>query len=80
MLKRYGIPQSRAFRPLGLLYELDLPYEQVRLDYRGDAVSDPDCLAINPNVRIPHLVDAALVLWGSMAIDLYLAHKQAQAA
>ena len=80
MLKLFGIPQSRALRPLWLLHQLDLPYELVLLDYRGDALSDPDYPVISPNVRIPHLVDAELVLWESMAIDVYLAHKQAQAA
>ena len=75
MLKLYGISQSRAFRPLWLLHELELPYEHVRLDFRGDALSDPDYLAINPNGRIPTLVDGDLVLWESMAINLYLARK-----
>ena len=75
MLKLYGITQSRAFRPLWLMHELDLEYEHVRLDYRGDQLNDPVYLAINPNARIPALVDGDLVLWESMAINLYLANK-----
>jgi glutathione S-transferase len=75
MLKLYGITQSRAFRPLWLMHELGLEYEHIRLDYRGDQLQDPDFLALNPNGRIPALVDGDLVLWESMAINLYLAHR-----
>ena len=75
MLKLYGITQSRAFRPLWLMHELGLEYEHIRLDYRGEQLNDPDYLEVNPNGRIPALVDGDLVLWESMAINLYLAHK-----
>jgi glutathione S-transferase len=75
MLKLYGITASRAFRPLWLMHELSLEYEQVPIDYRGEELSDPAFLAVNPNGRIPALVDGELVLWESMAINLYLARK-----
>jgi glutathione S-transferase len=75
MLKIYGITQSRAFRPLWVVHELGLAYEQVPLDYRGDDLKSPDYLALNPNGRIPTLVDGDLVLWESMAITLYLARR-----
>jgi len=75
MLKLYGINQSRAFRPLWLLQELGLEYEHIRVDYRGDELREPDFLAMNPNGRIPVLVDGDLVLWESMAINLYLARR-----
>jgi glutathione S-transferase len=75
MLKLYGITASRAFRPLWLMHELGLEYEQVRIDFRGEQLRDPAFLAVNPNGRIPALVDGELVLWESMAIDLYLARK-----
>ena len=75
MLKLYGITQSRAFRPLWLMHELGLEYEQIALDYRGEQLSDPAYLAVNPNGRIPTLVDGDLALWESMAINLYLARR-----
>jgi len=75
MLKLYGITQSRAFRPLWLMHELGLEYEQVPLDFRGEGLNDPAFLEVNPNGRIPALVDGELVLWESMAVNLYLARK-----
>ena len=75
MLKLYGVAQSRAFRPLWLLHELGLEFEHVPLDFHGDALEDPAYRTLNPNGRIPTLVDDGLVLWESMAINLYLARK-----
>jgi glutathione S-transferase len=57
------------------MHELGLEYQQIKLDFRGDALSDPDYLALNPNGRIPTLVDGDLVLYESMAINLYLARR-----
>ncbi len=75
MLKLYGISQSRAFRPLWLLKELGLAFAHIPLDYRGDALAEDDYRALNPNGRVPTLVDGELVLWESMAINLYLARR-----
>ncbi|MDJ0739921.1 MAG: glutathione S-transferase family protein [Gammaproteobacteria bacterium] len=75
MLKLYGITQSRAFRPRWLLEELGLDYEQVPLDFHGDDLDSAAYRALNPNGRIPTLVDGDLVLWESMAINLYLAKR-----
>ena len=75
MIKLYGITQSRAFRPLWLLKELDLPFEHIPLDFHGDALKQTDYRALNPNGRVPTLVDGDLVLWESMAINLYLARR-----
>jgi glutathione S-transferase len=80
MIRLYGITQSRAFRPLWMLHELGLPFEHVKLDYHGAELQEPDYLALNPNGRIPTLVDGDLVLWESMAINLYLARRYGAAA
>lgn len=75
MLKLYGIAQSRTFRPLWLLHELGLEFEHIPVDFRGEALNEPAYRALNPNGRIPTLVDGDLVLWESMAINLYLARR-----
>ena len=74
MIKLYGIRQSRALRSLWALEELGVPYEHVAINFATDAKS-PEFLKINPNGRIPALVDGDLALFESMAINLYLAKK-----
>jgi len=80
MLKLYGISASRALRPLWLLEELGLAFEHVPLDYRDRAVKAPEYLEMNPNGRVPTLVDGELVLFESMAINLYLASRYGREA
>jgi glutathione S-transferase len=75
MLTLYGICASRAFRNLWLLEELGLDYHQVPVDYRDGGAETPELLALNPNGRIPVLTDGELVLYESMAINLYLASR-----
>ncbi len=74
MIKLYGIRQSRAVRSLWALEELGVPYEHVPVNFTTDA-KQPEFLAINPNGRIPALVDGDVTLFESMAINLYLARK-----
>ena len=65
---------SRAFRSLWALEEIGVAYESVPVNFLGDS-KKPQYLAINPNGRIPALVDGDLTLFESMAINLYLARK-----
>ena len=74
MITLYGVPTSRAFRCLWMLKELGLEFEHVPTNFAGEN-KQPDYLALNPNGRIPTLVDGDTVLWESMAINLYLAAK-----
>lgn len=79
MLTLYGISASRAFRNLWLLEELGLDYRQEPVDYRDGGAGTPQMLGLNPNGRIPVLSDGDLVLYESMAINLYLADRYAGA-
>jgi len=74
VIKLYGIRQSRAMRSLWALEELGVPYENVPINFATDA-KKPEYLKINPNGRIPALVDGDVALFESMAINLYLAKK-----
>lgn len=74
-LKIYGIPASRAFRPLWAAHELGLDYENIPIHYADGSSKTTDFLAINPNGRIPAMDDDGLILFESMAITLYLARK-----
>lgn len=74
MIKLYGIRQSRALRSLWALEELGVPYEHVPTNFATDA-KKPEYLAINPNGRVPAMVDGDVTLFESLAINLYLARK-----
>ena len=72
--KQYGISSSRALRAIWGIEETGIDYEHVPTTYGPDSKS-PDYLAVNPNGRIPALVDGDLTLFESVAINLYLAKR-----
>jgi glutathione S-transferase len=75
VLQLYGNPRSRAMRCLWMLEEMGKPYQLIEKTTRADDLQSADYRRLNPNARIPTLVDGDLVLWESMAINLYLAQK-----
>jgi glutathione S-transferase len=75
MLQLYGNPRSRATRCLWMLEEMGEPYQLIEKSTRSDDLQSAEYLRLNPNARIPTLVDGDVVLWESMAINLYLAQK-----
>ena len=64
-------------RCLWMLEEMGEPYQLIEKSTRTDDLQSADYLRLNPNARIPTLVDGDFVLWESMAINLYLAQKYA---
>jgi glutathione S-transferase len=72
-LKIYGPGWTRANRVLWLAGELGLDYEQPELDLMAGEHKQPAYLALNPNGRVPTLVDGPVTLSESLAINLYLA-------
>jgi glutathione S-transferase len=76
-LQIYGIARTRAFRALWMADELGLDYEHLPIEIGGDGARTPEFLAINPNGRLPVIVDDGFVLFESLAITLYLAKKHA---
>lgn len=69
----HGRPGSRARRPLWVLRELDVPFENVVPE--PGAVKQSAFLAINPNGKVPVLEEDGFVLFESFAQALYLAKK-----
>ena len=72
--KLFGISGSRALRAIWGIEEVGIDYEHVPTSFGADSKS-PDYLAVNPNGRIPALVDGDLQLFESMAINLYLTKR-----
>jgi glutathione S-transferase len=73
MIKFYGTSKSRSARSLWALEELGLKYEHIPTEV--PKAKSPEHLKINPNGHIPALDDDGVILWESMAINLYLAEK-----
>src|SRR5215831_13265303 len=78
MLKLFGQARSRASRSLWMLEEIGIPYEHVPVRPYTESRA-ADYLRLNPNGHIPTLDDDGLVLWESLAINLYLAERYAAA-
>jgi glutathione S-transferase len=76
-LRIYGIARTRAFRALWMAKELGLDYEHLPIEIGDAGARTPEFLAINPNGRLPVIVDGDFVLFESLAITLYLAKKHA---
>src|SRR5271156_3531791 len=75
MLGLYGNPLSRAARGLWMLEEMGGPDRLIEKSTGADDLQTADYLRLNPNARIPTLVDGDVVIWESMAINLYPAQK-----
>ena len=72
----YGLSGSRAIRSLWAIEETGIEYTHVPTHFFNDSKT-PEYLAINPNGRIPALVDGDTMLFESMAINLYLTGRYA---
>ena len=75
MITLYGSSQGRASRSLICLEELGVPYEHAPLKPWESEADKARLLALNPNARVPVLDDDGLVVWESMAINLYLGDR-----
>ena len=72
--KLFGISGSRALRAIWGIEETGIDYEHVPVSYGADSKA-AEYLAVNPNGRIPALIDGDLQLFESMAINLYLTKR-----
>ncbi len=57
------------------LYETGLPFNPKPVDTRRGDQFKPEIVALNPNAKVPIIVDAGAVVFDSNAILLYLAEK-----
>lgn len=74
-MKLYYAPQTRAFRILWMLEELEVPYELERVDLAQREQKSERYLALNPMGKVPTLQDGSVVVAESGAICTYLADK-----
>lgn len=79
MYRLYFNPGSANLAPHMLLKELGVPHELVRVDQPGGGHRRPEYLKLNPNGRIPTLIDGELVLYEAAAICLHLVDRHPEA-
>lgn len=75
MIQLYTWTTPNGIKPLIMLEELGIPYETTWVNIRAGAQHEPSYRAINPNGKIPSLVDGDLQIFESGAILIHLAEK-----
>jgi len=76
MLKFYYNAAPNPMKVALLLEELGLPYEPVPVDTRKGEQFSAEYLKVNPNAKVPAIVDGDVRVFDSNAILLYLADRQ----
>ena len=75
MLKFYYSGAPNPMKVALFLEESGLPYEAMPVDTRKGDQHKPDYLAINPNAKVPAIVDGDATVFDSGAILFYLGEK-----
>ncbi len=73
MIKIYGSPKSSSGRCFWCLEEIGQAYEPQAINFKEKEHKSPAYLEINPNGKVPALIDGEFKVWESMAINFYLA-------
>ena len=83
-LQLYSLPTPNGVKVSIMLEEIGLPYEAHRVDFQSNHQMSPEFLSLNPNNKIPAILDPdgpgghPMALFESGAILLYLAEKTGQ--
>jgi GSH-dependent disulfide-bond oxidoreductase len=75
MLKFYYSGAPNPTKVALFLEESGLPYEPIPVDTRKGEQHKPEFLTVNPNAKVPAIVDGDVTVFDSNAILLYLAEK-----
>ena len=80
-LQYYGLPTPNGVKASIMLEEIGIPYEVHLVDITKNESWTPEYLSLNPNGKIPSILDPdgpdgrPMALWESGAILIYLAEK-----
>ncbi len=74
----YWSPRSSATRIDWALEELGVPFEKVRIDIQAGDQKKPEYLALNPNGKVPLIVDDGTPVFESVAILIHLGQRYGQ--
>lgn len=74
-MKIFWIKAQAPRRVLALARHLGINAEFIEANLMGGGLRAPDYARLNPNMKVPTLVDGNLVLWESSAIMAHLCVK-----
>ncbi len=74
-MKIYWIKAQAPRRVLALVKHLGIAAELIEMDLMAGGLRVPEYVALNPNKKVPTLVDGDVVLWEASAIMAYLCIK-----
>ena len=80
VIQLYSFPTPNGIKASAMLEETGLPYEPHKIGLGGDTTT-PEFLSLNPNNKIPAIIDpdgpdgAPMGIWESGSILIYLAEK-----
>ena len=83
-IQLYSLPSPNGVKVAVMLEETGLPYEPQRVNFETKDQKSPEFLSLNPNGKIPAILDPSgadgkpLALFESGAILIYLAEKTGQ--
>lgn len=81
IIQLYSLPTPNGVKPSIMLEETGLPYEAHLVDFSKQDQATPEFLSLNPNGKIPAMIDPSgpgggpVAIFESGAILLYLAEK-----
>jgi len=75
MIKFYYSTAPNPMKVALCLEEMELPYEAIPVDTRKSEQHRPEYLSVNPNAKVPTIIDDGVTVFDSNAIVLYLAEK-----
>jgi glutathione S-transferase len=79
MYQLYYYPGNANLAPHMVLEEIGVGHELILVDRNQNAQKSADYLKLNPNGRLPTLIDGDLVLYEAAAICLHLADRHPEA-
>ena len=75
MIDLYAMGSPNVVKIYVALEEMGLPYRVHPVDVFGEGQFSPEFLKLNPNAKVPAIVDGDATVFDSNAILLYLAEK-----
>ena len=79
MYKLYYMPGRANLAPHIVLQETGARYRLELVDFKKQVQRSPEYLTLNPNGRVPTLIEDGFVMYEAAAITMYIADQHGEA-